>query len=140
MGLNAAESTENEMSEINMTPLVDVMLVLLIIFMVTVPVMKQAVHVELPRANSQPDRSQPEALRLSILSDGAYELAGKRLSHQDLTHQLTEWSLREPQPPLLIWGDRMVRYESVAQALALAQQAGLRKVGLVTDSVKEIAK
>jgi biopolymer transport protein ExbD len=140
VGLRAADATEDEMGEINMTPLVDVMLVLLIIFMVTVPVMKHAVHVELPRANSQPQRNQPDAVRLSISADGAYDVGGTRVLASDLATQLAQLAARDPQPPLLIWGDRMARYEWVAQALAQAQQVGLKKVGFVTDQVKETSR
>jgi biopolymer transport protein ExbD len=137
VGWRASDSSEDEMSDINMTPLVDVMLVLLIIFMVTVPVMKQAVQVELPRANSQPQSHQPEAVRLIVSAEGAYDLGGVRVQASGLASQLNRLAARDPQPPLLIWGDRMARYEWVAQALAQAQQAGLKKVGFVTDQVKE---
>ena len=76
MAFQTQEQTEDLMSEINMTPLVDVMLVLLIIFMVTVPLMRQAVQVELPRANSQPLDRQQHVARLSVSAQGGYDLEG----------------------------------------------------------------
>ena len=137
MAFQTQEQSEDLMSEINMTPLVDVMLVLLIIFMVTVPLMRQAVQVELPRANSQPlDRQQPVA-RLSVTAQGGYDLEGTPMSLNDLNIRLAQLAAREPQPRLLIEGDRLARYESVAQALSAAHRAGLKQVGFVTEKTKE---
>ena len=91
MAFGTQDESDEVMNEINMTPLVDVMLVLLIIFIITVPVMKHAVNIDLPRATNQPEIIKPETVRLSV------------------------------------------RYERVAQAMAAAQQAGVRKIGFVTD-------
>ena len=139
MAFKAADQQDEAMSEINMTPLVDVMLVLLIIFMVTVPVMRQAVHVELPRTQGQPADLKPVSVRLSIMADGVYDLDGTRLSGTDLSARLTSLAARDPQPQLMIEGDRQARYEWVARALSLAQGAGLKKVGFVTEKSKETA-
>jgi biopolymer transport protein ExbD len=121
------------MNEINMTPLVDVMLVLLIIFMITVPVMKHTVNVELPTATSQPETTKPETLQLSVDSQGQYFLNQSLLAPDTLPTVLQAEAAKEPQPELHIRGDKAVRYEFVAKAMAAAQQAGLRKIGFVTE-------
>jgi biopolymer transport protein ExbD len=121
------------MNEINMTPLVDVMLVLLIIFIITVPVMKHTVNVELPTATSQPEATKPETLQLSVDSQGQYFLNQSLLAPDTLPTVLQAEAAKEPQPELHIRGDKAVRYEFVAQAMAAAQQAGLRKIGFVTE-------
>ncbi|MEY4736855.1 MAG: hypothetical protein RL302_1174 [Pseudomonadota bacterium] len=121
------------MNEINMTPLVDVMLVLLIIFIITVPVMKHAVNVELPTATSQPQNAKPETLQLSVDAQGAYFLNQNRVADGALPQLLQAEAGKEPQPELHIRGDKAVRYEFVAQAMASAQQAGLRKIGFITE-------
>jgi biopolymer transport protein ExbD len=121
------------MNEINMTPLVDVMLVLLIIFIITVPVMKHTVNVELPTASSQPEATKPETLQLSVDSQGQYFLNQSLLAPETLPTVLQAEAAKEPQPELHIRGDKSVRYQFVAQAMAAAQQAGLRKIGFVTE-------
>jgi len=121
------------MNEINMTPLVDVMLVLLIIFMITIPVMKHAVQIDLPHAVNQPQQIKPEAIRLSVDAKGAYYWNEAPLADANLMQQLSAAAIRQPQPELHIRGDKAVRYERVAQAMAAAQKAGLRKIGFVTE-------
>jgi biopolymer transport protein ExbD len=121
------------MNEINMTPLVDVMLVLLIIFIITVPVMKHAVNVELPTATSQPQNTKPETLQLSVDDQGTYFLNQNAVAADTLPAVLQAEAAKDPQPELHIRGDKAVRYEFVAQAMAAAQQAGLRKIGFITE-------
>jgi biopolymer transport protein ExbD len=124
------------MNEINMTPLVDVMLVLLIIFIITVPVMKHAVPVDLPRASNERERIKPETIRLTITADGKYHWNDSDIGDEQLEPRLREQAHKEPQPDLHIRGDKDVRYERVAQALAAAQRAGVRKIGFVTDPAR----
>lgn len=133
MAFGTQDDTDEVMNEINMTPLVDVMLVLLIIFIITVPVMKHAVNVELPQAASQREQVQPETLRLSVDAAGAYYLNAAAVSDADLPLLLQAEAAKEPQPELHIRGDKNVRYERVAQAMAAAQRAGLRKIGFITE-------
>jgi biopolymer transport protein ExbD len=121
------------MNEINMTPLVDVMLVLLIIFIITVPVMKHSVNVDLPKAQNQPEETKPETVRLTVDADGKYHWNEFAITDEDLVRQLEAEAAKEPQPDLHIRGDKNVRYERVAQAMAAAQRAGVRKIGFVTD-------
>jgi biopolymer transport protein ExbD len=124
------------MSEINMTPLVDVMLVLLIIFIITVPVMKHAVQLELPSASSQVQNVKPETISLSIDAQGGYFWNQTRLADGALATMLAAQSTKTPQPEMHIRADKAVRYEYVAQAMAAAQQAGLKKIGFVTEPAK----
>jgi biopolymer transport protein ExbD len=133
MAFGTQDSTDEMMNEINMTPLVDVMLVLLIIFIITVPVMKHAVNIDLPRATNQPQETQPETIRLSVDSEGAYFWNESRLEDADLPLRLQAEGMKQPQPELHIRGDKSARYERVAQAMAAAQQAGVRKIGFVTE-------
>lgn len=124
---------DNMLSEINMIPLIDVMLVLLIVFIITVPVMKHAVSVDLPSAVNQPEQVKPQTLRLSVLADGSYHLNGDTVDDAGLERRLQAEGAKDPQPDLHISGDKAVRYERVAQALSAAQRAGVRKIGFVTD-------
>jgi biopolymer transport protein ExbD len=133
MAFGTQDDTDEVMNEINMTPLVDVMLVLLIIFIITVPVMKHAVNIDLPVASNEVQISKPETLRLSVDAQGHYFLNETPVSDDALGPQLNVAGARNPQPDVHIKGDKGVRYERVAQALALVQQAGLRKIGFITE-------
>lgn len=133
MAFGTQDDTDDVMNEINMTPLVDVMLVLLIIFMITVPVMKHAVNVDLPRASSTPEDAKPQTVRLSVDAQGQYFWNETAVRDEDLPRLLRAEAAREPQPDLHIRGDKEARYERVAQAMAAAQQAGLRRIGFITE-------
>ena len=134
MAFGTQDDTDEVMNEINMTPLVDVMLVLLIIFIITVPVMKHSVNIDLPRASNEQQVVKPETVRLSVDAEGNYFLNDIKISDADLAPRLKLEAARNPQPDLHIRGDKAVRYEKVAQAMAAAQQAGLRKIGFITES------
>lgn len=129
------EHDDEVMSEINMIPFIDVMLVLLIIFIITVPVMKHAVNIELPRASNEKEEIQPQELSLSVQADGTYWIDDKPVTDDELPVLLHEASEKTPQPLLSIRGDRDVRYERVVQAMALAHQSGLTKIGFITEPV-----
>ena len=133
MAFGTQDDTDEVMNEINMTPLVDVMLVLLIIFIITVPVMKHAINIDLPRAANQAENARPETVRLSVDASGAYFWNEVAISDEQFQAQLALGAARQPQPELHIRGDRQVRYERVAQAMAAAQRAGIRKIGFITD-------
>ncbi|KQT10249.1 ExbD/TolR family protein [Ramlibacter sp. Leaf400] len=133
MAFGTQDETDEVMNEINMTPLVDVMLVLLIIFIITVPVMKHSVNIDLPRATNQPQDPKPQTIRLSVDASGAYWWNEGQVTDADLPRLLRAEAAREPQPELHIRGDKDVRYERVAQAMAAAQQSGLRKIGFITE-------
>lgn len=127
------DSGYRPMAEINITPFVDVMLVLLIIFIITVPVMKHAVNVQLPRAANEKELIKPETVRLSVQADGSYWLGEQKITDGQLMPRLRAEASKSPQPDLHIRGDRDVRYERVAQAMAAAQQAGLARIGFITE-------
>lgn len=135
MAFGTQDDTDEVMNEINMTPLVDVMLVLLIIFIITVPVMKHSVNIDLPRATNEAQNVKPETVRLTVDADGAYYLNEAKIEDPDLAPRFKAAAAQEPQPELHIRGDKSVRYERVAQAMAAAQQAGLRKIGFITEPV-----
>jgi biopolymer transport protein ExbD len=133
MAFGTQDDTDEVMNEINMTPLVDVMLVLLIIFIITVPVMKHSVNIDLPIASNEVQITKPETLRLSVDAQGHYFLNETPVRDDELAPQLKAAAAKNPQPDLHIKGDKAVRYERVAQAMAAAQQAGLRKIGFITE-------
>ncbi|GKS76699.1 biopolymer transporter ExbD [Acidovorax sp. SUPP950] len=133
MSFGTQDDSDEVMNEINMTPLVDVMLVLLIIFIITVPVMKHAVPVDLPRASNQREDVKPETIRLSVTADGKYHWNELTISDDELEPRLKAEAVKDPQPDLHIRGDKEVRYERVAQAMSAAQRAGVRKIGFVTE-------
>ena len=133
MAFGTQDDTDEVMNEINMTPLVDVMLVLLIIFIITVPVMKHSVNIDLPRATNEQQLIKPETVRLSVDAEGSYYVNDAKITDEDLAPRLRAAAAQNPQPDLHIRGDKAVRYERVAQAMAAAQQAGLRKIGFITE-------
>lgn len=125
-------------SEINVVPYIDVMLVLLIIFMITAPLMTQGVDVELPKTDSQPMPTSQEPVILSVDSDGRYFLnRGDDTSHAlddgELTARVGELLKAQPDSMILVQGDTKVSYGEVAHAMTLLQQAGIKKIGFVTQ-------
>ena len=133
MAFGTQDDTDDVMNEINMTPLVDVMLVLLIIFIITVPVMKHAVNIDLPRASSEREQTKPENILFSISADGSYYWNEQKIDDAELPGRLAIESARNPQPELHIRGDKEVRYERVAKAMSAAREAGVRKIGFITE-------
>jgi biopolymer transport protein ExbD len=127
------DDQDEVMSEINMTPLVDVMLVLLIIFMLTVPVLTHAVKVDLPQAQSAANDIKPETVTLAVTADGTVYWDEDVVDAAALDARLAAAAARTPQPEVHIRGDRQVAYEHVMKAMAAAQRAGVKKLGFVTD-------
>ncbi len=121
------------MAEINMTPLVDVMLVLLIVFMITIPVMQHAVKVDLPQASSQRNEVKPESINLSIAANGQIYLNQSPIDLNTLSIYAQTASKKTPQPEVQLKADKNVRYEAVAQVLSTAKRSGLVKIGFVTE-------
>ncbi len=132
MSFEANDNADEVMSEINMTPLVDVMLVLLVIFIITLPVIQHAVKVELPRASSTRNAPPPDNLQLSVDAQGQYFLGKQAISSDALQLRLKDEANKDPQPQLFIRGDKRVPYEFVAQAMSTAQRAGMQRIGFVT--------
>ncbi len=133
MAFGTQDEPDEVMNEINMTPMVDVMLVLLIIFMITVPVMKHAIHVDLPRATNQVQEIKPQTIRLSVDAQGTYFWNEAKVEDANLPALLQVEAAKTPQPDLHIRGDKDVRYERVAQVMATAQKAGIKKIGFITE-------
>ena len=121
------------MNEINMTPLVDVMLVLLIIFLVTIPALQHAVRIDLPHASSQPEAVKPAHVDVAVQADGTVLWDGQPVSDDGLRARIAEAALATPQPELHLRADRKVPYERVAIVMSAAQSGGLTKMGFVTD-------
>jgi biopolymer transport protein TolR len=126
-------------SEINVVPYIDVMLVLLIIFMITAPIVQQGVEVELPQlaANSLPPEQQ-EPVILTVSKTGDYYLnigddLKKPVSDDTVTKRIALVLKQKPQTPVLVRGDKDADYGSVTMAMVLLQSAGVEKVGLMTD-------
>ncbi|WP_323030583.1 biopolymer transporter ExbD [Brachymonas denitrificans] len=124
------------MGEINMTPLVDVMLVLLIVFIITVPVLQHAVPLSLPSANSAPEQLKPDHIQIAIDAQGQTFWNGQPVAAEALPERMRAESLKQPQPVVQLRADRNVRYDAVARTLAAAQQAGLTQIGFVTEPVR----
>ena len=133
MSFGTQIESDEVMNEINMTPLVDVMLVLLIVFIITVPVMKHAIHIDLPRATNQVQEIKPQTVLLSVDAQGGYYWNEAQVADELLPDLLKAEATKDPQPQLHIRGDKAVRYERVAQAMAAAQQAGVKKIGFITE-------
>jgi len=127
------DNEESMVSEINMTPLVDVMLVLLIIFILTVPVLTHAVKLELPRATDTPQVVKPDTIHISVTADGTLHWNQDTITGQELDARLKAAATQQPQPEIYIRGDRKVEYEHVIQVMAAVQRAGILKLGFVTE-------
>ncbi|NOV22467.1 biopolymer transporter ExbD [Cupriavidus necator] len=124
---------DDVMSQINMTPLVDVMLVLLIIFIITIPVMHQAVKIDLPHATNRPNVSKPQSINVSIDAQGKMYWNQHGVDEATLDQRISEAAQQQPQPALHLRADRDVRYERVAIVIAAAQHGGLGKIGFITE-------
>ncbi|WP_211445018.1 ExbD/TolR family protein [Collimonas humicola] len=134
MGMGSLSDSDDDFNpEINTTPLVDVMLVLLIIFIMTIPVMNHAVKIDLPRATNQPDQTKPENINLSIDADGKLFWNEEAVDRNALAARIAAAAQKQPQPELHLRAARTVQYEKVAQVMAAAQSGGLGKIGFVTE-------
>ncbi|MGC1523702.1 MAG: biopolymer transporter ExbD [Steroidobacteraceae bacterium] len=134
MAITVGSGDEGEpMADINVTPLVDVMLVLLIIFIITIRVIIQQVPVVLPKATNLPTQTKPENITIAIDKEGGIYWNTRALSGQDeLKQKLRQIVGIEPQPEVHIRGDANVRYQFVGQVLVATQQIGIRKVAFIT--------
>ncbi|MFO1508629.1 MAG: biopolymer transporter ExbD [Steroidobacteraceae bacterium] len=130
----ADEGEAKAMSDINTTPLVDVMLVLLIIFLITIPVITKTVPVELPKATNIATQTKPENITIAIDRNGdIYWNNGKVRDRQALLEFVKAAAVQEPQPEIHIRGDRNARYEAVGRVLYTIQRGGVVKVGFITE-------
>ena len=121
------------MHEINVVPYIDVMLVLLIIFIITIPVMTHAVKIDLPRETNQPTVTKPENINLSIDFDGTIYWNESMIDHSTLLNYILQEAVKDPQPEVHIRADKRVRYEYVADVLFNLQRGGLMKIGFIAE-------
>ena len=128
-----ARHAQAPMSEINMVPLIDVMLVLLVIFIVTAPLLTQAVKLELPKATSQVNDLKPAKVDFAIDASGALYWNGEPVTRAEAGRRFAAEGQRQPQPEIHLRADQAVAYRAVAQTLADASKAGLGKVGFVSE-------
>jgi biopolymer transport protein ExbD len=136
MQVGPAESDgEQEMnSTINTTPLVDVMLVLLIIFLITIPVVTHTIKLELPKERNLPTQTKPENVVIAVNRDGEVYWGLERMpDNEALVTRLKGEAVKEPQPEVHIRGDNEVRYEAVGRVVVACQRAGIYKVGFITE-------
>ena len=135
MNVGPAESGEDEaISAINTTPLVDVMLVLLIIFLVTIPVITQSVPLKLPEETNVPRQTKPENVEIAVTKDGDVFWGLQPVRDNDeLVERLKKVAVQLPQPEVHIRGDLAGRYEFVGRVVFAAQRAGIQKIGFVTE-------
>jgi len=126
-------------AEINVVPYIDVMLVLLVIFMITAPLLQQGVKVDLPNTNSKPlDQNDEEPLIISIKKDGSYyinlgEGQEQSIDLATLKDKVTKVRAAKPNTPVMVWGDKDVAYGTIVELMSELQQAGVPDVGLVTE-------
>ena len=132
-GFERGHAPAQPMAEINVTPLVDVMLVLLVIFIITAPLLARALKLDLPQADAPPAAVQPSTIQLAIDADGNLRWNAEPVGGDELALRLTAAARESPQPELHLGADKAVRYEHVAAVLAAAQKAGLTKIGFVTE-------
>jgi biopolymer transport protein ExbD len=120
-------------SEINMVPLIDVMLVLLVIFIITAPLLTNAVKLELPKATSQVDQAKADKIEFAIDARGALFWNGERVTRDEASRRFASESRKQPQPAVHLRADQDVAYRVVAQVLADTAKAGLSKVGFISE-------
>ena len=133
MGSFNSSGGQAPMAEINTTPLVDVMLVLLIIFIITAPLMTHSVQVDLPHASSTPTPEKPMTLPVSITADGSVFLNGEKFDNAALEARFRDAVTEDRNAELHLMADREARYEFVAETMSAARRAGVAKIGFVTQ-------
>jgi biopolymer transport protein ExbD len=136
MGMNVAsgEDEDEVLSAINTTPLVDVMLVLLIIFLITIPVVTKTIPVELPQERNQPRVTKPENINIAVTRTGEVYWNDRQVKGSDaLVEELKLIAVQDPQPEVQIRGDGNAPYEHVGRVVLAAQRAGVVKLGFITE-------
>jgi biopolymer transport protein ExbD len=131
----ASDGDEDQMNaSINTTPLVDVMLVLLIIFLITIPVVTQSIKLDLPKESNVPTQTKPENIVIAVDREGDVYWGLERVPDiESLVNRMKVESVKVPQPEVHIRGDGEVRYESVGRVVVACQRAGILKVGFITE-------
>jgi len=127
------EAEDEVVSAINTTPLVDVMLVLLIIFLITIPIVIQTTPVELPKETNQPTQTKPENINVAVNKDGDVFWNSELVDENKLLARLKEIAVKTPQPEVHVRADRNARYEFVGRVVFACQRAGILKIGFITE-------
>jgi len=145
MGMTASgtgmEDDDKPMSEINTTPLVDVMLVLLILFLITIPVITQSVKVDLPKAANIPTQTKPENINIAVDAQGNVFWNTALVPNQDaLLERIKQVAVMDPQPEIHLRGDRGTSYEHIGRVMVAAQRGGIMKVGFITEPDRALGR
>jgi biopolymer transport protein ExbD len=136
-----APDEEKPMSEINTTPLVDVMLVLLILFLITIPVITQSVKVDLPQAANIPTQTKPENINIAVDAEGNVFWNTAQLPNQEaLLERIKQVAVLDPQPEIHVRGDRNTAYEHIGRVIVTCQRGGIQKVGFITEPDRALAR
>ena len=130
------KTSSQPMAEINMVPLIDVVLVLLVIFIVTAPLLTNVVKLDLPKATSTADIQKPEKVEFAIDATGTLFWKGERISREEAVAKFAEEGRKRPQPEIYLRADQNVPYRYVAETLADASKAGLSKVAFVSEPTR----
>jgi biopolymer transport protein ExbD len=134
MAVGSLEEGDEFNSDINTTPLVDVMLVLLIIFLITIPVVIQSIPVTLPQERNLPTQTKPDNIVIAVNKEGDVFWNNQLMADEDkLLQQLKEVAVKQPQPEVHIRGDKEGRYEFVGRVVFACQRAGILKIGFITE-------
>ena len=145
MGMTASgtgmEDDDKPMSEINTTPLVDVMLVLLILFLITIPVITQSVKVDLPKAANIPTQTKPENINIAVDAEGRVFWNTALVPDQDaLLERIKQVAVMDPQPEIHLRGDRGTAYEHIGRVMVACQRGGIMKVGFITEPDRSLGR
>jgi biopolymer transport protein ExbD len=133
MAMSVGESDDEVMSDINTTPLVDVMLVLLIIFLITIPVVTHTVPLQLPKERVHPLQTQPKSIEIAVNRDGDVFWNEARVDAPTLLTRLKAASVSTPQPEVHVRGDQETRYEFIGRVITACERAGIAKVSFITQ-------
>jgi biopolymer transport protein ExbD len=144
MSMSISSSGDDEdkaISEINVTPLVDVMLVLLIIFLITIPVITQSVKVDLPKAANIPTQTKPENINIAVDAEGNVFWNTALIPTQDaLLERIKQVAVMDPQPEIHLRGDRGTAYEHIGRVMVACQRGGIQKVGFITEPDRALGR
>lgn len=135
MGFGSMQSSGRQapMAEINVVPLVDVMLVLLIIFIITAPLLTHSVKIDLPKAESTANITRPQHVELAIRTDGSLFWNGESVVMQELDSRFSATVAQSPETELHIRADKLAHYEYVARVMSIAAKSGMARIGFITD-------
>jgi len=133
MGSFDSKRHQGPMAEINVVPLVDVMLVLLVVFIITAPLLTNAVKIDLPKASSNANITKAEHIEFAIREDGSFFWNGEQIAVTSLPERFAVEAKKQPPPELHIHADKLAHYELIAQVMSGAVKAGVTRIGFVTD-------